>query len=120
MGVRVWTYPNRLLHVYVVVQFYYYYYYYLKIYKPVFFLFSFVLDDSNGSETKENKYNYSNIKAPSKCGSLATEFCSTSSNVVEFHETVYKTRKYLLKHHKLGPVKAFATVETYRPELGQD
>ena len=30
------------------------------------------------------------------------------------------TRKYLLKHHKLGPVKAFVTVETYRPELGQD
>ena len=28
----------------------------LKIYKPVSFLFSFVSDDGNGSETKESKY----------------------------------------------------------------
>ena len=28
----------------------------LKIYKPVSFLFSFVSDDSNGSETEESKY----------------------------------------------------------------
>ena len=28
----------------------------LKIYKPVLFLFPFVSDDGNGSETKESKY----------------------------------------------------------------
>ena len=28
----------------------------LKIYKPVSFLFPFVSDDGNGSETKESKY----------------------------------------------------------------
>ena len=56
-------------------------------------------------------------------------FKGTSSNVVEFHETVshkffsfsnYKTRKYLLKHHKLGPVQTLVTVEIYRQELGQE
>ena len=40
------------------------------------------------------------------------------TNSLVFHN--YKTRKYILKHHKLGPVKAFVTVETYRPELGQE
>ena len=40
------------------------------------------------------------------------------TNSLVFHN--YKTRKYILKHHKLGPVKAFVTVETYRSELGQD
>ena len=40
------------------------------------------------------------------------------TNSLVFHN--YKTRKYILKHHKLGPVKAFVAVETYRPELGQD
>ena len=32
----------------------------------------------------------------------------------------YKTRTYLLKHHKLGPVQTVVTVETYRQESGQD
>ena len=37
------------------------------------------------------------------------------TNSLVFHN--YKTRKYILKHHKLGPVKAFVTVETYRPGI---
>ena len=40
------------------------------------------------------------------------------TNSLVFHN--YKTRKYLLKHHKLGPVQTFVTAETYRQELGQD
>ena len=40
------------------------------------------------------------------------------TNSLVFHN--YKTRKYLLKHHKLGPVQTLVIVETYRQELGQD
>ena len=36
------------------------------------------------------------------------------TNSLVFHN--YKT----CKHHKLGPVQTFVTVETYRQELGQD
>ena len=49
---------------------------------------------------------------------LLNSMKQSHTNSLVFHN--YKTRKYLLKHHKLGPVQTFVTVETYRQELGQD
>ena len=52
MSVRGWTYPQTITCICCVVPIFFG----LKIYKPVSFLFPFVSDDGNGSETKESKY----------------------------------------------------------------
>ena len=59
-------------------------------------------------------------KAPSKVhrAMLLNSMKQSHTNSLAFHN--YKTRKYLLKHHKLGPVQTLVTVEIYRQELGQD
>ena len=49
---------------------------------------------------------------------LLNSMKQSHTNYLVFHN--YKTRKYLLKHHKLGPEQTFVTVETYHQELATE